>query len=216
MWSASAIGAIVAEDSVDLHEISDNRLRFKEGRHGTITARFIVTEDRPWRKIRIDYRRPGENLSSVNIVRAWLMQISRISGEAEMLFGISSVRHPVDSDEIQSIEMANPGKAADFNNFYYYVEIEMRRKLFVPEEVARAREVGGVALAPTGTPALAQYARESTEAEKIPSVPIPPPSEAEIAAIESLRDLANKLQFGILTPSPELIGVALSTASTGF
>lgn len=169
IWSASAIGAMVTDASIDLYEIFDNRLRFKEGSHGTITARFLVTAEAPWRKTQLTYRWPGNNLRFENYVRARLMQISRTSGEADLVLGISSEGHASDSDEIQSIRSTALEGNVDFNNFFYYVEIIMRRALIIPEIATEAL------LTLSDGPRLAQYEGKDTEPAKTPSVPIPPP-----------------------------------------
>ena len=49
-------------DGIDLFEISDGRLRFKDGKSGIITARCMITQQEAWRKIRLTYRRPGKGL----------------------------------------------------------------------------------------------------------------------------------------------------------
>ena len=62
IYSVSAEFATLSSDSVDLFEISDGRLKFRQGKSGIITAKFMVTQDNGWRKLRLTYRRPGKGL----------------------------------------------------------------------------------------------------------------------------------------------------------
>jgi hypothetical protein len=88
----------------------------------------------------------------------------------------------------------------------------MRRWLIAPDTI-------GSALTLNASESNAEYEAgvdTDTKAEA-PRVPIPLPSENEIQGVRSLIELTNSdLIYGILTPSPELIGVELSTAIQGF
>lgn len=103
-WNASAVGADIAEDSIDLYEITDNRLKFKDGKFGEITARFLVTEDVGGTSLRLHYRRPGKGVIGKNIVTARLIEVDKSDGSSKALSGISSEGHPTDSDEFRSIQ----------------------------------------------------------------------------------------------------------------
>jgi hypothetical protein len=210
----TALSAVVTDDSANLYEIVENRLRFREGLHGVITARFFVPDRNPWRKIRLTYRRPGEILRLENYVRARLVRINRLTATTETTFGISSEGHPIASDEIKSIQSAgsDANLGVNLRNYYFYIEVVMRRWLIAPDTI-------GSALTLNASESNAQYeAGVDTDTKtEVPSVPIPPPSENEIRGVQSLIELANPaLIYGILTPSPELIGVELSTAIQGF
>lgn len=84
IFSVSAEFATIV-DGIDLFEISDGRLRFKDRRSGIITAKFMVTQQEGWRKIRLTYRRPGKGLRLENYVIARLNQINRLTLASETL-----------------------------------------------------------------------------------------------------------------------------------
>jgi len=191
----------------------DNRLRFREGLHGIITARFYVSERETWRKIRLTYRQPGEGYRLENYVRARLMRINRHTAETEFVFGTSSESGPSGTDEIESIQ--SPGSEANaevtIKDYYFFIEVEMRRWLIVADEHANPSLTMAFSASKTG------YGAGGSSELQTPSVPIPPPSGSEVQTIKALLDfpgLDNTL--GILTPSPELIGVELSSSIQGF
>jgi len=103
IFGESAEFATLPPESLDLLEISEGRLRFKAGKNGVATAKFMVTQQDSWRKIQLTYRRPGRILRLENYVIARLKQISKKTLASETLTYASSQGHVSDSDEIRSI-----------------------------------------------------------------------------------------------------------------
>ena len=210
-------------DGTDLYEISDGRLRFKNGKSGIITAKFMVPQQEKWRKIRLTYRRPGKGLRLENYVIARLNQINRLTLASETLTFASSQNHIDDSDEIRSILGVNTLlDALDYANFFYHIEIVMRRSpiLVFPDQVVKeAITFSGInSLARKEEKAKEYKEPDEKQTAKSPSVPIPPPTDSEISTLKSLIDFGAmiKPEFGILTPSPEFILVELANTAPGF
>lgn len=213
--------ALLDSGSADLIENTDGRLRFKAGKYGVATARFMVTTGLPWRKIRLTYRRPGNNLRLENYVIARLNQISKTSLASETLTFASTQGHVTDSDEIRQIlGVTTILEPLDYDDFFFEIEIVMRRSplLVAPDFlVAEAITLSGVHTFLQKENQQEPYEPQKTQTAETPSVPIPPPSENEVAAISSLRDFARGLsEFGVLTPSPEFILAELATTAPGF
>lgn len=203
IWSAAASGAIINDDSRDLYEIHENRLRFKDGSHGTLKARYLVTMQEHWRKIRITYRKAPD---SENFVHAQLMQISLNSAAADWVFGISSQFRPTDAEEIRSVQSTASDRAIDYRNLLYYVGITITRVSSIPDLVlARLAD----------DPQSARYEVVDLETMEGPSVQITASAEGDTESILSLRHSAQALGSGfhIWPPSPEFIGVQLSDAT---
>jgi hypothetical protein len=205
---------------MDLFVISDGRLRFKDKASGIITAKFMVTQEEAWRRIRLTYRRPGKALRTENYVVARLNQINRSNLASETLTAATSLNDINDTDEIRSIgSVGTAPQPLNFRDFFYQIEIVMRRSpLLVPPDspVAEAITLSGVySLARDEAQETKTAEGKQLEAIETPSVPIPPPSESEIAAITLLTQFGAMLPpgIGVLTPSPEFILAQLFTTA---
>lgn len=130
------------------------------------------------------------------------------TGVEEVVLGISSDSHPVDSDDIRGITSVALADGLDFINYLYYVRVTMRRSLILPELVARS------SLSAEHSTAALQG--RDTEPASSNEPPIPPPTKAELAGSAALLESFANIPFGLLTPSPEFIAVQLATSSTGF
>lgn len=212
MASWTALSAVVGEESADLVEFADNRLRFREDRHGEVVARFFVEERNPWRKIRLTYRQPSEDLRRENYIRASLVRIDRTTAISEVAFSVSS-ENKSPSANIQSVQSPESGinVGTDLGTYFFYIEVVMRRWLIT-------NDTSSDSLTLNASQADAGYQMDDAgQVAETPSVPIPPPSSKEVAGVQALIKLLDSDRiFGVLTASPELIGVELSTSSTGF
>jgi hypothetical protein len=138
----------------------------------------------------------------------------------ETLTFATSQNHVTDTDQIRSIlGVKTLLEPLDYTDFFYHVEVVMRRS---PMLVSPDFPVEGV-LTFSGVhtlsgPEAAVMAEPEFGETETPSVPIPPPTKAETAAITALREFALGFPptFGVLTPSPECLLVELATTAPGF